>query len=83
MLYTMFPGSVDALAKMKIAFGQEALLPLSSSVRVLDWRASRVWASASASGSGAGAAMGEAIARPAMRVRIAKDFMLEMVTELN
>jgi hypothetical protein len=71
----MLPASVLPLAKMKMALGHEALLPVSSSLRVApDWRASSVIGSGTA--TGAGTAMGVAIARVVRMEMIVKTFML-------
>ena len=61
---------------MRMARGHAELLPDSSSLGVLDWRASRTTALA----SGAGTAIGEAMATAVKSERMTKDLMLK-VTE--
>lgn len=74
----MFPVSVEARAKMKITRGQAELLPVSSSVLVLlDWRATRMFASPTASRS-TGMAETQAMAK----ATVAKNFMVDWVLGL-
>lgn len=68
--YTRFPVSVLARAKIKIAFGQLALLPCSSSVSVLERPSWRVSTSITT-----GTAMGEAATKP-VRSETRKNFIL-------
>lgn len=67
---TMLPGSVEALAKMKMALGQLAEFPFSKSLRVDDnWRASISLALETSAGE-----VGRAAAMPAA-VRSERNFM--------
>jgi hypothetical protein len=73
----MLLASVLPRAKIKIALGHAALLPVSSSLRVAPaWRMSSVIGSGCA--TGAGTAMGEVIARVVKREMIVKVFILIM-----